>query len=338
MALDDSLQGKRAETHLDAGRRTMLRSVLAATGAALAPAAFAQAQAPYPSGPIKFVTLAPPGGGLDTLARLIGPKLTETFDQPVVVESRPGGAGAIAATFVARSAPDGLTVLLTNTSVLSSTVLLPNPGYQLAELTPVSIMVLGPIAIGVRPELGVTTLKQLLALAKTRKLSFGSYGVGSVGNFVGELLNAATGYNMVHVPYKGEAPAITDLLGGQIDAVLTGIGTQGRQGNRITLLATTGSARFAAYPDVPTFTEAGYPEANLPGWNGMFAPAKTPPAVLARLAAEVVRVVRLPELASRMMGLGFDPVGMTPEESAKVIKGQLVSIQRIVSEGRVKMV
>ncbi len=237
-------------------RRQTLAAALGSLGAGVLPRAQAQTQ-PFPSQVIKFVIPTPAGGGHDTMMRIIGQKLTDAWGQPCIVESRSGASGAIAAATVSQAPADGYTVLISYSALLSITVLMPKPGYRLEDLQPVGMLALTPIAFGVRESLPASTLKQYVALAKTRpgKLSYGSYGPGSGGHFVGELFNMAAGIDTVHVPYKGEPPALQDLIGGQIDAAVVSVGGVNRYPGKIKPLAVASATRFPSYPDVPTFAD-----------------------------------------------------------------------------------
>ncbi|MEO8296299.1 MAG: tripartite tricarboxylate transporter substrate-binding protein [Burkholderiales bacterium] len=318
-------------------RRDALHSLLGLVGAAALPNA--RAQAGYPNAPIHMVIPVPAGGGQDAMMRMVGAKLTESWGQPVLVESKAGASGAIAAAAVAKSPADGYTFMLSYSAFLSNTVLQPNPGYKLSDFVPVAMLAMSPIAIGVRSSLGVNTLQELIALAKKQpgKLTFGSYGQGSGGHFVGEELNAAAGIDMVHVPYKGEAPALQDLVGGQIDAAITSVGGLSRFPDKIKPLALVGLSRSPRYKDVPTFGEAGLPAVDLAGWGGLFAPAGTPKAILNKVTAEVNRIILLPELAPKLQDLGFEPVGWGPDKMNAFLNGQLAKIKKLVDDGRVKV-
>ncbi|VTU36424.1 Bug family tripartite tricarboxylate transporter substrate binding protein [Variovorax sp. RA8] len=318
-------------------RRQALAAALGTLGAgAFAPA---WAQQSFPSSVIKFVIPTPAGGGHDTMMRLIGQKLTEAWSQPCVVESKPGASGAISAASVAQAPADGHTVLVGYSALLSNTVLNPKPGYRLEDLQPVGMLALTPIAIGIRESLPVSTLKQYVALAKTRpgKISYGSYGPGSGGHFVGELFNMAAGIDTVHVPYKGEAPALQDLLGGQIDAAVVSVGGVNRYPGKIKPLAVASATRFPAYPDVPTFAELGYPQVDMPGWAAAFVPAKTPKAVVDKLTAEMSRIVMLPDVRAKLLELGFEPVAWNADKTRRFMKDQLALTQKLVDSGRVKL-
>ncbi|MCA0240044.1 MAG: tripartite tricarboxylate transporter substrate binding protein [Proteobacteria bacterium] len=293
----------------------------------------------YPSAPIRIIIPTPAGGGHDAMMRMVGQKLTEAWGQPAIVESKAGAAGSLAAGFVAKAPADGHTLLLTYSAFLSNQVLQPNPGYKSADFTPVCMLVLTPIAIGVRTGLGVNTLQEWVALAKKQpgKLTYGSYGQGSGGHFVGELLNAAAGIETTHVPYKGEAPAIQDVLGGQVDAVIASLGGASRYPGKIKALAVASPTRFPVYRDVPTFADAGLPAVNMPGWGAVFVPAATPKHIVERLSAELSRVIMLPDVQAKMLDLGFESVGWGPDKLQAFLDEQLVKTRKLVESGRVKL-
>jgi tripartite-type tricarboxylate transporter receptor subunit TctC len=321
---------------MNVSRRRLLQGSAGLAATLALPAVRAQT---YPNAPLRIVITVPAGGGHDTMMRLVGQKLTEAWGQPVIVESKPGASGAIAAVAVARSAPDGHTMLLTNSNFLSTTLLQPSAGYKTADFVPVSMLVLTPIAIGVRTSLGVNTIQEWVALAKKEpgKLTYGSYGQGSGGHFVGEQLNAAAGIETTHVPYKGEAPAIQDVLGGQVDAVIASLGGASRHPGKIKALAIASPTRFPIYNDVPTFAESGLPAVNMPGWGGVFLPAATPKPVVAKLSAELQRVIMLPDVQAKMLDLGFESVGWGPEQLQAFLDEQLVKTRKLVDSGRVKL-
>ena len=318
-------------------RRHLLQGAAGLAAAAALPAL--RAQTTYPNAPLHIIIPTPAGGGHDAMMRLVGQKLTEAWGQPAIVESKAGAAGSLAAGYVAKSAPDGQTLLLTYIAYLSNQVLQPNPGYKMSEFTPVCMLVLTPIAIGVRTGLGVNTLQEWVALARKQpgKLTYGSYGQGSGGHFVGEQLNAAAGIETTHVPYKGEAPAIQDVLGGQVDAVIASLGGASRYPGKIKALAVASSTRFPVYRDVPTFAEAGLPAVNMPGWGAVFVPAATPKPVVERLAAELSRVIMLPDVQAKMLDLGFESVGWGPDKLQAFLDEQLVKTRKLVESGRVKL-
>ena len=316
------------------------RQALAAFGALGAAGTFAPARAQnFPSQVIKFVIPTPAGGGHDTMMRTIGQKMSEAWGQPTIVESKPGASGAISASSVAQGPADGHTVLVGYSALISNTVLMDKTPYKLEDLQPVCMLALTPIAIGVRENLPVANLREFVALAKSKpgKISYGSYGQGSGGHFVGELFNMAAGIDTVHVPYKGEAPALQDLLGGQIDAAVTSVGGVNRYPGKIRPLAVASATRFPAYPDTPTFAELGFPEVDMPGWGGAFVPAKTPRPVVEKLAAEFTRILAMPDVRSKLLELGFEPVAWNPAKTQAFMKQQLALTRKLVDAGRVKL-
>jgi len=319
-------------------RRQTLAAALGSLGAGVLPRAQAQTQ-PFPSQVIKFVIPTPAGGDHDTMMRIIGQKLTDAWGQPCIVESRSGASGAIAAATVSQAPADGYTVLIGYSALLSNTVLMPKPGYRLEDLQPVGMLALTPIAFGARESLGASTLKQYVALAKTRpgKLSYGSYGPGSGGHFVGELFNMAAGIDTVHVPYKGEPPALQDLIGGQIDAAVVSVGGVNRYPGKIKPLAVASATRFPSYPDVPTFAELGYPEVDMPGWGAAFVPAKTPKAIVDKLNTEMGRILVMPDVRAKLLELGFEPAPWSPDKTRRFMKDQLALTQKLIDAGRVKL-
>jgi len=323
-------------------RRHALATGLGLLGASALPTfpLAARAAPGYPDNVIKFIIPTPAGGGHDTMMRVVGQKLTEAWGQPCIVESRAGASGAIAAAAVARAAPDGYTLGVGYSALISNLVLQPaQQPYKLADLAPIGMLALTPIAIGVRESLNVRTLDQLVALAKSKpgKISYGSYGPGSGGNFVGELLNMAAGIDTVHVPYKGEAPALQDLIGGQIDTAVVSLGGVSRYPGKIRALAVASPTRFPLYPDVPTFAEAGFPEVNMPGFGALFAPASTPKAIIDKLDAEMARIVKLPDVAPKLLELGFEPAGWGPQKLSSFLAEQLALTQKLVATGRIKV-
>lgn len=319
-------------------RRQTLAAALGSLGAGVLPRAQAQTQ-PFPSQVIKFVIPTPAGGGHDTMMKIIGQKLTDAWGQPCIVESRSGASGAIAAATVSQAPADGYTVLIGYSALLSNTVLMPKPGYRLEDLQPVGMLALTPIAFGVRESLPASTLKQYVALAKTRpgKLSYGSYGPGSGGHFVGELFNMAAGIDTVHVPYKGEPPALQDLIGGQIDAAVVSVGGVNRYPGKIKPLAVASATRFPSYPDVPTFAELGYPEVDMLGWAAAFVPAKTPKAIVDKLNTEMGRILVMPDVRAKLLELGYEPAPWSPDKTRRFMKDQLALTQKLIDAGRVKL-
>ncbi len=296
------------------GKRKLL--ALGGAGLALAPfAALAQGTPSWPSRPLRLVVPLAAGGNMDALTRLVGEKLTASLGQSVIVDNRPGATGMIGATAVAKAEPDGHTVLFAISSVVQSLRLVKTQPYSLSELTAVTRLADLPIGFAVAESLGVKTLAEFVALVKSQpgKLSYGSYGTASGGHIVGEFLKRATGMNIVHVPYRGEAPAIQDMLGGQIAAAFGSVGGLSQHPTKMRVVAVTGARRLTRFPALPTFDEAGVKLGGLTGWSGVFVPAATPAPVTAKLRSELVRVLALPDIVAKMLDFGFEPPG--PEES-----------------------
>src|SRR5687768_560821 len=247
-------------------------------------ASAAQAQDAYPNRPIRLVLPFAAGGGTDVLARIIAQKMSAGLGQTVVVDNRTGANGMVATAAVAKASADGYTVLMMNAGLAQNPAIQPSMPYRTEELAPVAQLTLFPSAFAVSTGSGINTLADLIQLARSNpsKVSFGSWGIGSGGHFYGEVFNRAAKINMLHVPYKGEALALTDLLGGRITAMFgsPGIIAPYVTAGKLKILAQTAPRRLQAYPDVPSFSEAGYPAVSLSGWSGFFVPAATPKPVV----------------------------------------------------------
>ena len=310
--------------------------------AALAGAPLLHAQdTAFPARPIKIVTPTAAGGNIDLLARALAEKLSAAWGQGVIVEPRPGANGMIAAAAVAKAAPDGYTVLFSHSALVQNLLLQPNPPYKLADLTPVSMLALFPIAYGVNTSLGVGSLAELIALAraKPKTLSFGSYGTGSGGHVIGAALNRAAGIDLTHVPYKGEVPAVTDMMSGQVSSAYGSVGYMARQlgSGKVRLLAVASLARLKNFPDVPTFAEAGFPALNLPGWGGIFLPAGTPAQIVAKFNTEIVKVVRMVDVAEKIDGMGFVPVGNSADAFGTAIRSEFEKWETAIRENQIRL-
>jgi len=311
-----------------------MRLVLAA--AALLAAAFAtthaQGQAPstssgqaWPDKPIKLIVSFAPGGVHDTLARVLQPKLTESLGQPIVIENRPGAGGNIAAEAVAKSAPDGYTFLVASEAIATNEYLYRGMTYDpYKDLAPVAKLADYPMALIANPAVPADNVKELVALARAKpgSLSYGSAGVGASGHLAGELFNSAEGVNLVHVPYKGGAPALADLLAGRIQVMFLSVSLsapQAKQG-RIKVLALTGAKRSDKLPGVPTTAEQGFPGVQALLFSSLLAPAATPATVIRRMNAEVVSALRAPDVEKRLDDLGAVPAPSSPEQFAAILK------------------
>ena len=299
-------------------RRTCLTTALtAALTAGLAAAAGpAMAQDAYPSRPIRIVIPTPAGGGLDGTVRAIAEKLQGAWKQPVVVESRAGGNGAIAYNAVANAAPDGYTVVVSLSSLVQTPLLTKTPTYKVDDLAPVSLVAMLPNGFAIGKDVPAANLEQFVQWARQQPkgVTYGSSGAGSSGNIMGGTLAKLAGLDMLHVPFKGEAPVIQALLGGEIQGAMAAPGSlavHAKTGS-IKLLAVALPNRLRDYPDVPTFGELGYPAVNLSGWAMALVPKGTPQPIVDKLAAEITRIVQLPDVAARIHGYGFQPEGGTP--------------------------
>ncbi len=288
--------------------------------------AFAQA---WPSKPIKLVIPYPPGGIGDTLARELATQLSLRVNQPVVVESKPGASQMIGADYVAKSAPDGYTIFLASLSslVLNVHAQKTMPYDPVKDFAPVSMFFSTPLYLVVNPQLPVKTVAEFVAYGKANpgKLTFGSIGTGSSLHLTGEMFKAATGVDMLHVPYKGSVPAVTDLLGGQISALFdagTSSLPQVRAG-KLRVLGVSSLKRASGTPDIPTFAESGLPGFDASFWFGIVAPAATPKPIVQRLSTEINEILKQPAVRDRYKLNGVEVAGSTPEEMAAQMKADL---------------
>ena len=296
----------------------------------------------WPAKPVRLIVPYPPGGSADILARAIGQKLAEGMGQQVVVDNRPGAGTAIGAEATAKAPPDGYTIMLgTVSSHAINPALNPTLKYDpVKDFAPVSLVASIPFALVVHPSLPVNTVKELVALAKAKPaaLNFSSAGNGTSNHLAGELFKSMTGTYMVHIPYKGSAPALNDLIAGQVqlmfDLVLT-TAPHVRSG-AVRAIAVTGRERSSALPGVPTVAESGVPGYEVSAWFGFFAPAGTPAAIVTALNAETVKAMRLPDLRDRLASQGADAVTDTPEQFAAYVKEELGKWTRVVKASGMK--
>lgn len=311
----------------------MMKSTTCALALALLPLA-AHAQS-YPTKPIRLVVGFTPGGGVDINARLLAPKLTEYLGQQVIVENRPGAGTNIANEFVAKSAPDGYTLLINTAAVAINMSLYKKvPFDTLRDFTAVSLFSMSPNILVVHPSLPVKNVKDLIALAKKKPgaLNFSSAGSGTTQHLAGELFKLRTGTNIVHVPYKGSAPSLTALIGGEVEMSYANIPAifQHVKAGRLRPLASTGPKRSELMPEVPTMKEAGAPGVEVVVWYGVLAPSATPREIVAKLADGIGRAARSPDIRQRLMDMGAEPVGNTPEEFGKQLKEEVARWAEVV--------
>jgi tripartite-type tricarboxylate transporter receptor subunit TctC len=312
----------------------LLKSAIAMAAIALSGAAVAQS---YPAKTIRFVITYPPGGGSDFTVRPIAQKLSETWGQPVVVDSRPGGSAMIGTDFVVKSAPDGYTVLLSGSSEVSMNVALfkKMPYDPVRDLQPVTLVCTAPLVLVAHPSLPVRSVKELVALARSKPgaLSYASIGPGSPHHFAGELMKATFRIEMTHVPYKGGAPAVMDNIGGHVPIGFStaSLSIPHVKSGRLRALAVTSAKRSNAVPDVPTVAEAGAPGFDIVQWFAIWLPAKTPKDIAGRLHDEVVRIVQSPDYKQRQFEVAADVVGSSPEALANLQKTEIEKYRKIAA-------
>lgn len=326
-------------------RQWMIHLASLAAFLALAPAtASAQAEraSTFPSKPVKIVVPYPAGGGTDMLARMISQKFTETWKQPVIVENKPGANGWIGNGQVAKAAPDGYSLLLTISTIVYAPYLYTNIPYDVdKDLVPVSMLTKTPNLLVVPTSVPANTLEELIDLVRKnpKKYSYGSYGQGSTSHVAGETLNRQAGLDLVHVPYKGAAPLVNDVLGGQIPIAFVDAGSMRAhaKGGKVRILAVSGTQRVNYLPDVPTFAERGYKGMELVGYFLMMAPANTPKDIVKKLSDGAAAVLRIPENAARIEELGMTPLGSTPEELGAAMKADGEIFSRAVKQANIKI-
>lgn len=291
---------------------------------ALAGAASAQDSARWPDRPLRIVIPTPPGGALDGTARLVAERLAASLGQPVMVDNRAGANGAIAYGLVAKAPPDGYTMVLTLSSLVLTSLMVKAPGYTLQELTPVSLVAMLPNSFAVARHVPASNLREFIAWARPRKggVDYGTSGPGSSANILGSMFAQQAGIDMIHVPFKGEAPAVQAALGGQIAVVVGAAGTLAAQAQagQMKLLAVALPNRLKDFPDVPTFGELGFPAVSLSGWSLMAVPAGTPKPIVDRLSAEITRIVQTPEISARIFAYGFQPEGGTSDAARRFVQ------------------
>ena len=297
----------------------------------------------YPSRPIHFVVPYPAGGPLDTVARLVGQKVSESVKQPIVVENKPGAGGNIGADLVAKAAPDGYTLLMgaVATHAINPTLYTSIPYDARKDFIPVTQIASTPNVLVVNPSLPVNSVHEFIAYAKAHpgQLNFGSGSTGSAGHLAGELFKSMAGVEMTHVPYKGAAPAMTDLIGGRLQLMFDNLASslvQIRAG-KVRALAVTTAKRTELAPELPTIAESGLAGFDINTWFGLFVPAGTPPAIVERLHDEFARALQAPDVRAKMLALGAEPVGNTPAEFAQYIHSEAAKYAKLVKASGAKV-
>lgn len=315
------------------------RSMRVALGAALAMLGVAAAQAAeYPARPVRLVLGFPPGGASDTMARVVGTRLSESLGQPVVIDNRPGAGGNIAAEIVARSAPDGYTLLLGNNAILAVNVSLYSKIAfdPVKDFAPVVLVASQPNILAVHPSVPANSVKELIALAKSKpgRLNYASPGVGTTGHLAAELFKRMAGVDMVIVPFKGGGPAVVAVLTGECQFIFaTSLSVQPHiKSGKVKALAVTTAKRSVSFPELPTVAEAGVPGFDAIAWHGVVAPARTPQKVIARLNGDFNKVLQMPEMRERLTTLGAEIIGGAPKELTEYMRVEIPRWAKVIKE------
>jgi tripartite-type tricarboxylate transporter receptor subunit TctC len=308
---------------------------------ALVMTAGARAHRRIPPKQVRLVVPFLAGGSTDIVGRTVAQKLSEMWGHQAFVDNRPGGGTTIGTEMVAKAAPDGYTLLVTPAPFTINPSLLTKLPYDaLTDFTPITLINTTPLVMVVNPGVPAKNVKELIALAKAKpgKLNFGSSGTGGSNHLAGELFDAMAGVKMVHIPYKGNAGALTDIVGGHLDVVYNGITSAVAliRGGKLRALAVTSLQRSAALPDVPTLDESGLKGFEAVAWNGLTAPAKTPRDVIMKINADVIKIVNSPELKERLKADGSDPVGNSPEQYAAFLRNEIAKWAKVIKFAGVK--
>ena len=295
----------------------------------------------YPNRPIKFVVPYPPGGGTDVVARIVNEPLATELGEPIIIDNRGGAAGNLGTDIVAKAPADGYTVLFTLSSHTINPKLYEKLPFDVEhDFVPVSLVALIPQILVVNPSVPITSVKELIAYAKANpgKLNYASVGIGSPGHIAGELFKLKTGIDMVHVPYKGGGPAVVDTIGGQVQLLFVSMPAawQHVKSGRLRALAVTSAKRSVTAPDVPTIAESGVPDFVVDSWYGALAPAKTPPAVVAKLTAAFTKVLENPQVKERLLAQGAEAAPLPPPEFDRMMKDELAKWDVVIKTAKIK--
>jgi tripartite-type tricarboxylate transporter receptor subunit TctC len=297
---------------------------------------------PYPAKPVRFVVTFPPGGPTDTIVRVIGQRLTDLWGHPMILDNRGGAGGIVGTEIVARAAADGYSFLVgTAGGMTINPALRPGLSYDpFRDFTPVGMLVNNPQILVAHPSVAARNVKELVALAKAKpgQLNFASAGTGTATHLGLELLKLTAGFDVVHVPYKGGAPAITDLIAGQVQLLWVSIPSvlPHVKAGRLRALAVSTAKRSASAPDVPTVAESGYPGFEYSNWNALFAPAKTSTAIVRQVNAAVVKILNEPEIAQKLSALGADPAPGSPDELARYMRTDYERWKKVIRSAGIK--
>ena len=301
---------------------------------ALAALALTSQAQDFPNRPVKILVPQTPGGASDALARIVAQKLNEKWGQPVVVENRAGAGGNVGMEVVANSPADGYTLLMSyvGTHAINGSLYKKLPFDPEKDFAPVATLATLPFVVVTRPDAPFKTIPELVAAAKAGRLNYGSAGNGSVNHLLGEMFNTATGVKLVHVPYRGAAPAMQDLMGGQIQLVFTSLPSVAGSIKQGTLhpIAVTSAKRAASFSQIPTIAEAGYRDFDVNPWFGLFAPAKVPAQVVRKINADVNEVLRSPDVVEKFMAQGAEPYATDPAQFAAVLHSDIAKWSQVV--------
>lgn len=319
--------------------KAALLTVAALNALAIA-AASAQTTQAYPARAVRIIVPYAAGGNTDITARAIGGKLSEVFGQQVIVDNRPGGATNIGSELAAKAPADGHTLFMGGASNAINMSLYAKPPYDtLRDFAPITLCVKGANVLSVHPSLPARTLKELIGLAKARpgQLNFASSGLGSSNQMAGELLKVMAGIHLVHVPYKGNAPALTDTVAGHVHMIFSGVPAlvPHIQSGRLRAIAIGSLTRFPAIPDVPTFDQSGVKGYEATTWFGLMAPIRTPKDIGSRLNAEVTKIIASPEISKRFVNDGLEPIGNSPAEFAQFIRDEIAKYAKVIKAAKI---
>ena len=303
------------------------------------PASAAEA---YPDKPIRLIVPQPPGGTSDILARVLALKLAENLRQQIIIDNRAGASGTIGTDLAAKSPPDGYTLVLVYTTHATTPGIYGKLPYDpVADFAPITLAAAAPLLLVVHPKIPVTSVKELIAYAKTRpgELNFCSAGNGSGSHLAGELFNTMTGVKLTHIPYKGSGLAITELIGGQVQLMFAGIVPIDPhvKSGRVRSIAVSSAKRSVAIPQVPTIAESGLPGFEVVGWYGVLAPARTPHPIVVRLHNELVKILQTQDIRDRLLSEGAEPVGNTPAEFTAFIKTDIGRWAKVIKAAGAKL-
>jgi len=318
----------------------MTRTIAALALAMLASGAHAQA---WPTKPIKWVVPFAPGGTTDILARTIGDKLAIALGQPVIIENKPGAGGGVGADYTAKAPADGYTIMggTISTHAINASLYKSLPYDPVKDFAPITLIARVPNMLVVNPDVPAKNVAELIALMKASpaKYTFASSGNGTSQHLSGELFKTMAGVEMQHIPYKGSPPALQDVVGGQVTMTFDNITTAWplAKGGKLRALAVTTAKRSSVAPEVPTLAESGLAGYEVGSWQGVFAPAGTPPEIVKRLNAEIVKIIRMPDVNEKLTALGAEPVGNTPEEFGALVRAEVGKWADVVKKSGAKV-